>query len=62
MKENNESYIASRKKELGKSFEMIDLRYVHYYLSIEVTQHLKSIFLSQKKYIGDVLNRFGMTE
>eukprot|EP00253_Pinus_taeda_P035569 PITA_35569 len=59
---NNESYIASIKKELGKSFEMNDLGYVHYYLGIEVTQHPKSIFLSQKKYIGDLLNRFGMTE
>eukprot|EP00253_Pinus_taeda_P015320 PITA_15320 len=59
---NNESYIASIKKELGKSFEMTDLGYVHYYLGIEITQHPKSIFLSQKKYIGDLLNRFGMTE
>eukprot|EP00253_Pinus_taeda_P025136 PITA_25136 len=58
----NESYIASIKKELGKSFEMNDLGYVHYYLGIEVTQHPKSIFISQKKYIGDLLNRFGMTE
>eukprot|EP00253_Pinus_taeda_P019820 PITA_19820 len=60
MTENNESYIASIKKELGKSFEMTDLGYVHYYLGIEVTQHPKSIFLSQKKYIGDLLNKFGM--
>eukprot|EP00253_Pinus_taeda_P025234 PITA_25234 len=59
---NNESYIASIKKELGKSLEMTDLGYVHYYLGIEVTQHPKSIFLSQKKYIGDLLNRVGMTE
>eukprot|EP00253_Pinus_taeda_P034759 PITA_34759 len=41
---------------------MTDLGYVHYYLGIEVTQHPKSIFLSQKKYIGDLLNRFGMTK
>eukprot|EP00253_Pinus_taeda_P033910 PITA_33910 len=61
-KGNNESYIASINKELGKSFEMTDLGYVHYYLGIEVTQHPKSIFLSQNKYIGDLLNRFGMTE
>eukprot|EP00253_Pinus_taeda_P009498 PITA_09498 len=59
---NNEIYIASIKKELGKTFEMTDLGYVHYYLGIEVTQHPKSIFISQKKYIGDLLNRFGMTE
>eukprot|EP00253_Pinus_taeda_P033168 PITA_33168 len=62
MRRNNESYIASIKKELGKSFEMTDLGYVHYYFGIEVTQHPKSIFLSQKKYIGDMLNRFGMTK
>eukprot|EP00253_Pinus_taeda_P022347 PITA_22347 len=59
---NNESYIASIKKELKKGFEMTDLGYVHYYLGIEVIQHPKSIFLSQKKYIGDLLNKFGMTE
>eukprot|EP00253_Pinus_taeda_P004293 PITA_04293 len=59
---NNESYIASIKKELRRAIEMTDLGYVHYYLGIEVTQHLKSIFLSQKKHIGDMLNRFGMTE
>eukprot|EP00253_Pinus_taeda_P024063 PITA_24063 len=61
-KGNNKSYIASIKKELRKGFEMTDLGYVHYYLGIEVTQHPKSIFLSQKKYIGDLFNRFGMTE
>eukprot|EP00253_Pinus_taeda_P014390 PITA_14390 len=59
---NNESYIASIKKELGESFKMTDLGYVHYYLGIEVTQHPNSIFLSQKKYIGDLLNGFGMIE
>ena len=41
---------------------MTDLGYVHYYLGIEATQYPKSIFLSQKKYIGDLLNKFGMTE
>eukprot|EP00253_Pinus_taeda_P020821 PITA_20821 len=59
-KGNSESYIASIKKELRKGFEMTGLGYVHYYLGIEVTQHLKSIFISQKNYIGDLLNRFGM--
>eukprot|EP00253_Pinus_taeda_P017039 PITA_17039 len=58
----NESYIASIKKKFGKSFEMTDLGYVHYYLGIEVTQHPNSIFISQKKYIGDLLNRLGMTK
>jgi hypothetical protein len=59
---DNESYIASIKKEFMKDFELTNLGYIHYYLGIEVTQHLKSIFLSQNKYIGDLLNRFCMTE
>jgi len=41
---------------------MTDLGYVHYYFGIEVTQHSKSIFLSQKKYIGYLLNKFVMVE
>ena len=59
---NHESYIASIKRELRKGFEMTNLGYVHYYLSIEVTQHLKFISLSLKKYNGDLLNKFGMAE
>ena len=46
---NNESYIASIKKELRKCFEMKNLSYVHYYLGVEVNQHLKFIFIPQKK-------------
>jgi hypothetical protein len=34
---NNESYIASIKKELKKGSEMTDLGHLHYYLGIEVT-------------------------
>ena len=45
---NNESYIASIKKELRKGFEMTDLGYVHYYLGIKVTQHLKSFFFLKR--------------
>ena len=49
---NNESYIASIKKELKKGFKMIYLGHVHYYLGIEVIQNPKYIFISQKNYIG----------
>ena len=41
---------------------MTDLGYVHYDLGIVANQHPKSIFLSQKRYIGDLLNRVGTTE
>jgi hypothetical protein len=59
---NNESYIASIKKELKKGFEMIDLGHLHYYLGIEVIQNSRYIFISHKKYIEELLNKFGMDE
>ena len=59
---NNESYIASIKKDLKKIFEMTDMGHLHYYLGIEVTQHPKYIFLSQKKYVGELLSKFSMIE
>jgi hypothetical protein len=58
----NENYIASIKKELKKGFEMTYLGHIHYYLGIEVIQNPKYIFISQKKYIGELLNKFGMVE
>ena len=59
---NNESYIASIEKDLKKIFEMTDMGHLHYYLGIEFTQHPKYIFLSQKKYVGELLDKFCMTE
>ena len=57
---NNENYIASIKKYINKWFEMTDLGNIHYYLGIEVTQHPKYILISQKKFVGELLNRFCM--
>ena len=37
---------------------MTDLGQLQYYYGIEVTQHPKYIFISQKKYVGELLNRF----
>ena len=59
---NNENYVESIKKYLNKCFEMTNLGHLHYYLGIEVTQHPKYIFISQKNYVGELLNRFCMTE
>jgi hypothetical protein len=58
---NNEAYIASIKKELKNGFELTDMGYLHYYLGIEVNQNPKYVFISQKKYIGE-LNKFGMVD
>ena len=59
---NNESYISSIKKDLKKIFEMTDMGHLHYYLGFEVTQQPKYIFLSQKKYVGELLKKICMTE
>jgi hypothetical protein len=57
---NNESYIASIKKELKKGFKMTYLGHIHYYLGIKVIQNPSYIFISHKKYIGELFNKFGM--
>ncbi|TXG59315.1 hypothetical protein EZV62_013888 [Acer yangbiense] len=41
-------------------FEMTDLGLMSYFLGIEVTQTDDAIFVSQKKYIGDMLKKFKM--
>jgi hypothetical protein len=57
---NNESYIASIKKGLKKGFEMTGLGHIHYYLGIHMNQNPKYILISQKNYIGELLNKFDM--
>ena len=57
---NNDDYIPFIKRELKKVFDMRDLGLLHYYLGIEVDQKPKHIFISQKKYIGELLQKFGV--
>jgi hypothetical protein len=38
------------------------LGHLHYYLGIEVIQNPRFIFISQKKYIRELLNKFGMAK
>jgi hypothetical protein len=38
---------------------MTSMGYLHYYLGIEVNQNPKLVFISQKKYIGELLKTFG---
>ena len=41
---------------------MTYLGLLHYYLGIEVDQKTQHIFISQKKYVGKLLNRYSMTD
>lgn len=50
------------KKSMMVEFEMSDLGMMHYFLGIEVVQSANGIFISQKKYVQDILDRFRMKD
>jgi len=41
---------------------MTNLGLLHYYLGIEVDQKPQHIFISQKKYVGKLLNIYSMMD
>lgn len=45
-----------------EEFDMSDLGMMHYFLGIEVVQSAAGIFISQQKYVQEVLNRFQMKQ
>ncbi|GKU93862.1 hypothetical protein SLEP1_g7421 [Rubroshorea leprosula] len=48
------------KNSMMAKFEMSDLGLMHYYLGIEVNQSAAGFFISQKKYVQDILDTFRM--
>lgn len=50
------------KKSMMKEFDMSDLGLMHYFLGIEVVQSAAGIFICQKKYVLEVLERFSDAE
>lgn len=59
---NNEAMIDQVKKMLCKSFMMKDLGGLRYFLGIEVDRSTQGFFLSQKKYVQDLIKEYGMTK
>ena len=59
---NNTAMFESFKKSMMVEFEMSDLGMLHYFLGIEVVQSANGIFISQKKYVQDILDRFQMKD
>jgi hypothetical protein len=57
-----EHLIDQTKRELSTEFEMKDLGLMHYFLALEVWQKPGEIFFSQRRYVIDVLRRFGMLD
>ena len=59
---NNDEIIQECISKLKATFEMIDLGLLHYYLGMQVYQYKDCTYLSQSKYISDILQKFGMEE
>ena len=45
-----------------KVFEMIDLGFMSYFQHMEVKQDHDGVFISQKKYAKEILNKFHMED
>ncbi|KAL2470537.1 putative mitochondrial protein [Abeliophyllum distichum] len=58
----NKSMVDEFKNKMMKDFEMSDLGLMRYFLGIQVKQSSSRIFLSQEKYIDDVLKKFNMSQ
>ena len=59
---NDEEEITRLQKELATEFEMKNLGGLKYFLGIEVSRSKQGIFLSQRKYVLDILTKVGMLE
>lgn len=59
---DHEENIRKTQEWLSQEFEMTDLGLLHYCLGIEVWQKPHNIFISQQRYVRELLIAFGMSE
>ena len=55
---SNVKLLAEFKKEIQDFFEMSDLGIMNYFLGMEIHQCSLGIFISQRKYVVDILKKF----
>lgn len=58
--ENDKELFDNFKHSMMEEFEMTDLVMMHYFLDIEIVQSSSRIFITQKKYALEILDRFKM--
>ncbi|XP_059650395.1 uncharacterized mitochondrial protein AtMg00810-like [Cornus florida] len=54
--------IQELKKFLNRQFEMKDLRPLSYFLGLEITTSTDGYYLTQAKYISDLISKSGLTD
>jgi hypothetical protein len=59
---NDSKLLKHVKTILKKKFEMTDLGFLHYFLSLQVLQTREGIFISQSKYACDLICHFHMDD
>lgn len=59
---NNDEFIKSTIQKLSQEFAVKDLGRLHYFLSLEIKYITDGIFITQTKYIKDILARSKMDE
>jgi hypothetical protein len=59
---DDEDHISHVKQQLSAGFQMFDLGPLSYFLGIEVKQSSEGYYISQSKYIHDLIARSGITD
>ena len=57
---NDEELLNEFKRSMKDEFDMTDLGKMRYFLGIEVIQKADGIFICQRKYVAELIKRFGM--
>ena len=58
----NVEHIAQTKASLQSEFEMTDMGLLHFFLGLEIWQDQSGIFISQKRYVQELLQAFDMQD
>lgn len=59
---NSDVLLNEFKRLMMNEFEMTDLGMIHYFLGLEIKQCDAGIFVSQEKYVNDLLRRFNLKD
>ena len=54
--------IQKLKDFLSQQFEMKDLGHLSYFLGLEITHYIDGLYITQAKYVSDLLSRVGLTD